>query len=1091
MKKQIILSIFFILIVVSVFGFVKSEMLTSSANVSYDSRITETFQNQTEVNVIVILKADLISKYSPSTKNNSEYNEWVSDIKKQVIDVQSKVIPFLSEDEFKIKYTFELSPSFSGNITEKGLEKLISNPNVERIEFVEKTYSSLDKSISIINTTPVWTNGYSGNGIAVCVVDTGINYTHSALGGCFGSGCKVKGGHDFVNNDSNPMDDNGHGTHVAGIIASQDTTYRGVAPNASLIAVKVMNSGGGGDIDDLKAGIEWCRLNKALYNISIITISINYDTAFAYSGTCSDSVVDEINNAHNSGIFVDVSSGNSGHIDGIFKPACASGATAVGETFDNSFSSFSFSEANCTQTYLNVDYIVCETNRGLNLDLLAPGCSIRSTSLNGEFIDMCGTSMAAPHVAGAVALLLERNPNLTPDNITTILKNTGKNITDGFVSRNNGGGSNLTFQRIDILAAINSLCTCTNYTSGSCGTGSCLSSERNHSRACTPSGCDTESYCEFDSSCLSGGSTLELTVCASGCNYTTIQNAVVHSDTNDKIYVMDNRTYAEEIVMNSTSSGWLECKNKSKISASASKGIFLNHVDGPVVVGCVIEGYDYGIYLNSSHALIQNNTFINNGEAIHFWKYYASDNKIRYNNITRSINYGLYLYSLTWSDGCEGNKIQNNLLNNSCEKEIYALYGKDTNIQNNKIWGGTGYGINLNSLGYTSFSTMYDNLIFNNGEGIYIQDSDENTLTNNTFCPSNTDVDIYDTGTSNNGYNNTCEKPGSWNDGGVTGCTYYCDSGASITLLFPPNNYVSTAGNISLVCEADDNYQLVNVTLYHNLSGIWKANQTKNISGTSNITTFYLNNLANGTNFIWNCLAYDNKSRGGFASANWSMSIIIDNIRPNVNIISPLNQTYNTSSINFNVSINKDGTCDYSINNGITNISMATIDNRNFTATNSSMINGNYKASFYCMDVFGNLNYTEKVSFNVNNTLITPNDTSKFYIRNSSNNPVAWLGNLGNIVLKGNCFSGGSCSNPGDNSFIVRNLSNINVAFINSTGDLCIIKGDCSDESATCNPARDAFIIKNSSNYNMSYIDFDGDLCLTGNLYENSNYINL
>lgn len=174
-------------------SFVGAKMLTSSANVSYDSNIIDAFQNQSEVRVIVTLKANLISDYSPSTKNSKEYNLWISDIKNQVSEIQSKVIPFLSEDEFKIKYIYELSPSFSGNITQKGLDKLINNPNVERIYLVEKTYTSLDKSVPLINATQVWTNGYSGNGITVCVIDSGINYTHPALGGCFGSGCKVKG----------------------------------------------------------------------------------------------------------------------------------------------------------------------------------------------------------------------------------------------------------------------------------------------------------------------------------------------------------------------------------------------------------------------------------------------------------------------------------------------------------------------------------------------------------------------------------------------------------------------------------------------------------------------------------------------------------------------------------------------------------------------------------------------------------------------------------------------------------------------------------------------------------------------------------
>jgi len=118
----------------------------------------------------------------------------------------------------------------------------------------------------------------------------------------------------------------------------------------------------------------------------------------------------------------------------------------------------------------------------------------------------------------------------------------------------------------------------------------------------------------------------------------------------------------------------------------------------------------------------------------------------------------------------------------------------------------------------------------------------------------------------------------------------------------------------------------------------------------------------------------------------------------------------------------------------------------------------------------------------------SPNDSYKYYIKNAVGENVAWLGDEGNIVLKGNCFSGGSCDNPGPDSFIFRNSStHENVAFINSTGDLCVETGDCSDQSASCNPTTDAFIIQNLSHTKMSYIDGDGDLCLTGILYENSN----
>jgi hypothetical protein len=135
---------------------------------------------------------------------------------------------------------------------------------------------------------------------------------------------------------------------------------------------------------------------------------------------------------------------------------------------------------------------------------------------------------------------------------------------------------------------------------------------------------------------------------------------------------------------------------------------------------------------------------------------------------------------------------------------------------------------------------------------------------------------------------------------------------------------------------------------------------------------------------------------------------------------------------------------------------------------------------------------SQLVNLNQNkNILLTlylfPNDTNKFYHKNSSGNAVAWLGDSGNIVLKGKCYFGGSCDNPGDNSIIFRNSSDANVAFINETGDLCIRTGDCSAHSANCtNSGDNSFIIQNSTS-NMIYISEQGDLCLTGNLYQNSN----
>src|SRR3989338_3316842 len=115
----------------------------------------------------------------------------------------------------------------------------------------------LKDSVSLIGADKVHEElGVRGSGVRVAIIDTGIDYKHPYLGGGFGPGYKVIGGYDFINKDNDPMDDNSHGTHVAGIVAANAPTYTGVAPEASLLAYKVLDSGGSGSQSVVLAGIE-------------------------------------------------------------------------------------------------------------------------------------------------------------------------------------------------------------------------------------------------------------------------------------------------------------------------------------------------------------------------------------------------------------------------------------------------------------------------------------------------------------------------------------------------------------------------------------------------------------------------------------------------------------------------------------------------------------------------------------------------------------------------------------------------------------------------------------------------------------------
>jgi len=343
--------------------------------------------------------------------------------------------------EFKLISKFESINAFAGRITKEGLAKLQKENDVEEIILDRPVKAFLDTSVPLINATEVWKKNIdginiSGRGQTVCIIDTGIQQNHPAFGNrvigqkCYCSDYCCPGA---VVESDNATDDSGHGTHVAGIIASQNETYKGVAYEANLVAVKVLNASGYGYTSDVVSGIDWCRTNKDLYNITVISMSLG---GGAYSNYCdSTSDAQAVNNAVAAGIFVAVASGNENSYTTISSPACASNATAVAATDDT-------------------DTVASFSNTNSLLDLFGPGVDITSSWLGSTWTSKQGTSMATPHVAGAAALIIQyeklyNNITLKPQEVELILKSYGKNVTD---TRNG-----LTRPRINVLNSIENI----------------------------------------------------------------------------------------------------------------------------------------------------------------------------------------------------------------------------------------------------------------------------------------------------------------------------------------------------------------------------------------------------------------------------------------------------------------------------------------------------------------------------------------------------------------------------------------------------------------------------------------------------------
>jgi hypothetical protein len=260
-----------------------------------------------------------------------------------------------------------------------------------------RVYHILDLNAdSQIGADLVWAQTINGTGVDVAVLDTGIDTDHPELKDSY------RGGYDCVHDDGVPEDDHGHGTHVSGIITSDGEslgTTKGVAPGAGIYMYKVCDASGSCYDDDMQCGMERAVLTDA----KVMSISIgggSYTTENCDGDKLAAMVNDVVYNHH---MTVVVAAGNDGR--GVSSPGCASGAIAVGAVDSSD----------------NVAYF---SGRGLALDIVAPGVSIYSTYLNGGAATMSGTSMATPHVAGVVALLLQANPSLTTNEIKQALYST-------------------------------------------------------------------------------------------------------------------------------------------------------------------------------------------------------------------------------------------------------------------------------------------------------------------------------------------------------------------------------------------------------------------------------------------------------------------------------------------------------------------------------------------------------------------------------------------------------------------------------------------------------------------------------------------
>src|SRR3989338_5598907 len=360
-----------------------------------------------------------------------------------ISQAQGRTLQGIKQGQATSVKKFTYIPYMALEVDEKALADLISQEGVISIEEDIAVPPTLSDTIPLIGAEDAWAGGYSGAGQVIAILDTGVDKNHPFLAGkvvseaCYSSNTATSS--TLCPNGQVQQIGSGagvncsiagcyHGTHVAGIAAGKGSDFSGVAKDANIIAIQVF-SNFSGDVrsrsSDQILGLERVYNLRNAYNIAAANMSLGGGrNTSPCDGDSRKSIIDLLKGA---GIATVISSGNDSYSDAISSPGCISSAVSVGATTKS-------------------DQVASFSNSASFLDLLAPVEDVNSSVPGGRFIKLDGTSMAAPHVAGAWAILQQKSPQSSVDEILSALANTGKPIWD---NRNN-----ITKPRIQVGRAI-------------------------------------------------------------------------------------------------------------------------------------------------------------------------------------------------------------------------------------------------------------------------------------------------------------------------------------------------------------------------------------------------------------------------------------------------------------------------------------------------------------------------------------------------------------------------------------------------------------------------------------------------------------